>query len=232
MKKSIKILISFVLALTFVIIFVINNFAFRIKYEVPTKKLAKLYYRVHTLENDNVHFGKMKYLFTTYNEKNDTYRVNYYALIYGRDDEWLMVEVDLNGSDMQISNLDVYETTNEDSVRDYRRNFKSIRDYDGTWIKLDKIRLQNIVNIVLTITLLALIILLIYLKKDKIHTVLSEVSNKAKSNNANHNVPLASSQEGSNTSLEKLKELTIMKESGYITEEEFQNKKKEIIDKM
>ncbi|MGC6174994.1 SHOCT domain-containing protein [Lacrimispora sp. 38-1] len=232
MKKGIKILISFILAIIFVIIFIINNFALRIKYEIPTKKTANLYYHVNTLENDDVHYSKMKYLFTTYNEKSNIYRVNYYALIDGKENEWLIIETDLNGSDMQIANMDVYERTSETSIKVYKNNFTSITDFDGTWVKLDKTKLQNLINCLLVMILFAVLILFIYLKRDTIHTVLAEVSNKEKSNNINRDSSPALGQEGNNINLEKLKELSIMKEKGYITEEEFQNKKKDIIDKM
>ena len=232
MKKGIKIFVSFILAIIFVIIFIINNFALRIKYEIPTKKIANLYYHVNTLENDDVHYSKMKYLFTTYNEKSNIYRVNYYALIDGKENEWLIIETDLNGSDMQIANMDVYERTSETSINVYKNNFTSITDFDGTWVKLDKIKLQSLINFLLVLTLFAILILFIYLRRDKIHTVLAEVSNKEKSNIINCDSSPALNQEGNNRNLEKLKELSIMKERGYISEEEFQNKKKDIIDKM
>jgi len=232
MKKGIKIFVSFILAIIFVIIFIINNFALRIKYEIPTKKIANLYYHVNTLENDDVHYSKMKYLFTTYNEKSNIYRVNYYALIDGKENEWLIIETDLNGSDMQIANMDVYERTSETSINVYKNNFTSITDFDGTWVKLDKIKLQSLINFLLVLTLFAILILFIYLRRDKIHTVLAEVSNKEKSNIKNRDSSPALNQEGNNRNLEKLKELSIMKERGYISEEEFQNKKKDIIDKM
>lgn len=228
MKKSLKILISFVLAIIFIIIFIINNFALRIKYEIPTKKIAKLYYHVNTLENVDVHYSKMKYLFTTYNEKNNTYRVNYYALIDGLENEWLIIEADLNGSDMQIANMDVYERTSETSIKTYKNNFVSINDFDGTWVKLDKTNLQNLINLLLIITLLVIIILFVYLKKEMIY----KVTNNIKSKNIKSNPSITLNQESNNINIQKMKELSIMKEKGFITEEEYQNKKKDIIDKM
>jgi len=233
MKKGIKILISFVLAIIFIIIFIINNFALRIKYEIPTKKMAKFYYNINTQENDDVHYSKLHYLFTSYNEKNNIYRVNYYALIDGKENEWLMVETDLNGSNMQIANMDVYERTSDTSIKIYKNNFISINDFDGTWVKLDKTKLQNLINFILILTLLMIVILFMYLKRDVLSKVLNNIKSKnIKTKNIKRDDSLVLNQESDNDNIRKMKELSIMKEKGFITEEEYQNKKKDIIDKM
>lgn len=106
-----------------------------------------------------------------------------------------------------------------------------MEDERGKWERIDRIKGQGIINGIAVLAILTITGFILFYSKDDIKNIFPG-PNKENKNSSDISDKTLLSTESNHTNFNKLKELSLMKEDGFITEEEFEAKKRDIIDKM
>ncbi len=232
-KKKVLIIGSFIIFILIVFLLVIN-LGPKMNYEKKTRKYANMWFEISVDKDEEP--GSLKYLYTIHNKDKNLTEVIYYTKLGNsilRDSDWLQLIIPISedakviGEPQFIYNPDyMYEEymARPDKVT-------VIEDERGTWERVDRIKGQGFINAFAVLALLMTAGGLLFYNKDDIKKILSS-SNKENIVSSDLNDKTLKSVESENINLNKIKELSLMKEGGLITEEEFETKKRDIIDKM
>ncbi|WP_349673062.1 SHOCT domain-containing protein [Lacrimispora sp.] len=232
-KKKVLIIGSCIIFILIVFLLVIN-LGPKMNYEKKTRKYANMWFEISVDKEEEP--GSLKYLYTIHNKDKNLTEVIYYTKLGNsilRDSDWLQLIIPISedakviGEPQFIYNPDyMYEEymARPDKVT-------VIEDERGTWERVDRIKGQGFINAFAVLALLMTAGGLLFYNKDDIKKILSS-SNKENIVSSNLNDKTLKSVGSENVNLNKIKELSLMKEGGLITEEEFETKKRDIIDKM
>lgn len=172
---------------------------------------------------ETVKIGKLKYAYTLYNSDVNKYRVTYYATIDDPQNNYKCIEIYVYMNALTMSEEEIGYSYED--IQNYYLSFNKYNDSDGEWVNLDDVK-NNKNGFILAFIIVFISGLVVLFKKEK--KISNNPSYVFSNDNINDKTPLKS--KGNN--INKLKELTRMKDEGLITEEEFQAKKKDILDKM
>lgn len=232
-KKKVLIIGSCIIFILIVFLLVINLGAKK-NYERKTRKYANMWFKITVDKEEEP--GSLKYLYTLHNKEKNLTEVIYYTKLGNsilRDSDWLQLIIPISedakviGEPQFIYNPDyIYEEymARPDKVT-------VIEDERGTWERVDRIKGQGFMNGFAVLALLITAGGLLFYSKDDIKKILASF-NKDNIISSDLNDKTLKNVEGENINLNKIKELSLMKEGGLITEEEYENKKRDIIDKM
>lgn len=232
MKKKKKIIIAgcctiFILAV-FLFVF---NFGLKKEYEKKTRKFADTWFNILVDKDEKP--GKLKYLYTMYNKDNDLIEVIYYAKLDNSslsDSDWVELSIPLSSDNKFIGEPELVHC-GESYYEEYFSKpdkVKVIQDKRGKWEKIDERKGQGVINVIGILALLSISGFILFYSKENIKNILT----KQNKNSSDMIDKTLIKTESNNTSLNKFKELTLLKENGFITEEEFEAKRRDIIDKM
>nr|WP_314466156.1 SHOCT domain-containing protein [uncultured Clostridium sp.] len=214
-----------------VIFLIVINFGFKMGYEKKTRKIADMWFKISVDEDEKP--GRLKYLYAMYNKDIDIIEVTYYAKLGNSmigDSDWLQLSVPLS-SDKKLAGEPEAVYCPEYYYEEYMARpdkVKVMEDDRGEWERIDRMKGQGVINGICILALLTISGFILFCSKDDIKNIL----NKQNKNSSAISDKTLINAESNSTNLNKLKELTLMKENGFITEEEFETKKRDIIDKM
>jgi hypothetical protein len=229
-KKKI-IIVSCVIGLVLVMILLATNVGMKLKYDTKARSTAELVKKNKADEfaKFGVKIGKLKYMYTIHDPSANTYDVVYYAKWTDEKPCWFFVHVYLNGSTKSIENSEDYTSFYGEEEKAIKNTIKytSISEYNDTiWNRADRMKSQSAINLIFILALLAIVTINLFLNKDIIRSLYDTLV-KNKSNKLRFN-DVTKSKDTSNIS--KLEELSIMRDKGLISDQEFQAKKNQILD--
>lgn len=229
-KKKI-IIVSCIIGLVSVMILLATNVGMKLKYDIKARNTAELVKKNKADEfaNFGVKIGKLKYMYTMHDPSTNTYKVVYYAKWTDEDPSWFFVQVYLNGSTLSIENSDDYSSyygEEEKAIKNTIKYTSRLEEKDTIWNRVDRMKSQGAINLIFILAMLSIGAINLFLNKDKIRSLYDTLV-KNKSNKLRFN-GVTKSKDTSNIS--KLEELSIMRDKGLISDQEFQAKKNQILD--
>lgn len=232
MKNKKKFIIAGSCTIFILVVFLfVFNLGLKKEYEKKTRKFADLWFDI-LVDKDEIP-GKLKYLYTMHNKDKDLIEVIYYAKLGNsifRDSNFVQFSIPLS-SDKKLMGEPELVHCEDSFYEDYFSKpdkVKLIQDERGEWEKIDGMKGQGVINIIGILAILSISGFILFYSKEDIKNILI----KKKKNTSDMIDKNIINTESDNKTLNKLKELSLMKENGFITEEEFEAKKREIIDKM
>jgi len=236
MNKNRKITIigcCIALALT-MFLFIINS-GMKLKYDMKARSIAESVRKIKADEfkKYGVKISRLKYGYTIYNADTDMYNVVYYAKwIEEEDPNWFFVRVELISSKLIFVDVDDSNDYAGEKEKTIKKIISSPSSSDGKkskWIRVDRIKFHSVINTFLWTAFYLILIMLFLINKSSIKRLFDTIYKKILIKNGKSDKSLI---ENSNNNITKLEELSQMLNMGLITDEEFQSKKMDILEKM
>jgi hypothetical protein len=231
MKNKKKIIIAGCCTIFILVFFLfVFNLGLKKDYEKKTRKFADTWFNI-LVDKEEIP-GKLKYLYTMYNKDKDLIEVIYYAKLGNSifsDSNWAELSIPLSSDNKFIGEPELVHCQDYFYEEYFSKpdKVKFIEDERGKWEKIDKMKGQGIINVIGILALLSISGFILFYGKEDIKKILSKQNKKS-----SDMIDKTLIKTGNNTNLNKFKELTLLKENGFITEEEFEAKRRDIIDKI
>jgi len=215
-------------------LFIINS-GMKLKYDMRARSIAESVRKNKAVEfkTFGVKISRLKYGYTIYNADKDVYNVVYYAKwIEEEDPDWFFVRVELTGSKLIFVDVDDSNGYAGEKEKNIKKIISVPSSPDGKkskWVRVDRIKFHSIISTFLWSALFLILIMLFLFNKSNIKRLFNTFYKKIINKDGESDKSLI---ENSNNNITKLEELSQMLKMGLITDEEFQSKKMDILEKM